>query len=63
MAAPSASRPDRCHICGKPACQGDCPKCQKRKESECDRGFYLPSVISSGDGFIKWGWVCGECWK
>lgn len=62
MAVPSSSRPDHCHICGKPACQGDCPKCPKRPLSQCDRGYFLAVVVESGEGFIRYGWVCAECY-
>ncbi len=63
MAAPSSSRPDKCHICGKIACQGDCSKCPKRPISQCDRGFFLPCVIRREYRGIQWGWICAECYK
>lgn len=63
MAAPSSSRPDKCHRCGKSACQGDCHKCPKRKASECSRGFFLPVPVDASGGFIRYGWLCADCAK
>ncbi len=56
MGATGSAKADRCHICGKVACAGDCKKCPKRLAGECEEVYIAKRI----DGVYRW--VCSKCY-
>lgn len=61
MAAPKESRPALCHLCGKPACQGECKSCPKKKTGACPEFYTTITERVPGLGTVH-RWAHGRCY-